>query len=227
MRPKRLLIFDVDGTLYQLPGGSFSASPLRERVERNAIRFISKRLGLSLKQSRLVLKNIRQEFGEDISLGLKQKFQVPLREYFQTVWDISTKSVVRQNNQLRPILLRLASEYNMVVVSDAPKIWIDKVLKTLHIETIFRKHIYSGDGKRRKGQKNTFTMIAKKLGYSPSACTVVGDQMKTDILPARDAGMNSVYIHPNKRSKDATYTIGSITELEHALRKKFSVLTKN
>lgn len=227
MRPNRLLIFDVDGTLYQLPGGSFHASPLRQRIERNALRFIAKRLSLSPKQSRLLLQNIRREYGEDISVALKQKYYISFSTYFTNVWNVSTKSVVYHNPVLRPMLARLGSEYRLIVISDAPRIWINKVLDVLDVTSLFQNNIFSGDGEIRKGQKNTFTSIAKKLGYRPSACVVVGDQVQSDIKPAHRSGMKSVFVHPHKRSLYSTFNISSILDLESILRKKSSITTKD
>lgn len=215
---RKLIIFDLDGTLYALRGGSYARSPLRRRVLRNAERFIAKRLATNKKDSRQVLLDIQEKYGEQISIGLEKEYGLDRYDYFNTVWDISARGIVRKPPQLSEILGTLRREHRLALVSDAPRVWIDHVLKELGIQSFFRGRIFPGEGNRRKGFDNAFQEVAKMLKTNPRDCIAVGDQEKTDIIPARKLGMLTVFVHPTKRCFGADANIRTIRELPARLQ---------
>lgn len=216
-KQKPLLIFDLDGTLYELRGGSYSKSPLRKCVLRNAEKLIAARLSKSASEARQILREIQKKYGEQISIGLEKEFGIDRYDYFNTVWDIPARGIVKRFPQLAEMLEALRKEYRFALVSDAPRVWINNVLAELDIQSFFRRSIFSGEGNMRKGFGNAFRKVAKALKANPKDCISVGDQEETDILPAKALGMLSVLIHCNKRSRIADKTIPSIGELAKAL----------
>lgn len=216
---KKLIIFDLDGTLYPLPGGSYSKSPLRRRVLANAREYIALKLSKSKAESRCVLNTIQKQYGEQISIGLGKEYGLDRYDYFNTVWDISARGIVKKNQGLKKMLLLLSKTYNLAVVSDAPKVWIKNVLKTLSVQDIFRDNVFSGEGNRRKGVGNAFGAVIKARGVSPADCIVVGDQEETDIIPAKRIGTRTIFVHPTKRSRLADASIKSMRELLAAMEK--------
>lgn len=208
-----LIIFDLDGTLYELPGGSYKKSPLQRRVLGNAQKYISVRLSKSRVEAGQILNNIQKQYGEQISIGLENEYGLPRYDYFSIVWDIPTRGIVKKTNNVRKVLEVLRKTYDVALVSDAPQVWIKNVLKALSVQDIFFGRIFSGEGNRRKGFSNAFSSIIKTFNVSPSDCVVVGDQEETDIVPAKRLGASTVFIHPTKRSLIADVNIKSIREL--------------
>lgn len=215
---KRLIIFDLDGTLYKLRGDSYNKSSLKKKVLVNAQNFIALKLSKNKTAAENILNLIQKKYGEQISVGLEKEFGVNRYDYFDTVWNIPVKGIVRGTEDLRGVLLSLKKEYRLVIVSDAPLVWIKNVLKELGIEDIFRGRIFSGESDRRKGFKNTFSYIAKKMGVETKNCVVVGDQEDTDIIPAKKLGMKTVFVHSELKSKMADVNIKFIQALPKEIK---------
>lgn len=214
---KKLIIFDLDGTLYELRGGSFKKSSLQRRVIKNAQNFIATRLAKSNFEAQRILSDVQKQYGEEISIGLEKEFGLNRYDYFNTVWNISARRIVNKEPGLRRSLLILKKTYNLALVSDAPLVWINSVFKELKIRDLFGKNIFSGEGNRRKGFSNAFSSVTRELKVRPSNCIVVGDQEETDIIPAKKLGMLSVFINRRKRSRVADINIKSISELSLSL----------
>ena len=98
-------------------------------------------------------------------------------------------------------------------------IWINKVLEKLSIKDIIQGYVFSGEGDTRKEFNNAFQAIIKKIKIKPSRCVVFGDQLETDIMPAKKVGMKTVYIGNKKEALFiADYVIKSINDIEQALK---------
>lgn len=210
---KKLIIFDLDGTLYPLPGGSYDNSPLKKRVLKNAIKFISEKLSKNKVEAAAVLSAVQKKYGEQISIGLEKEYRLSRYDYFNVVWNIPARGIVKKNPNLRKVLLELQKTYTLTLVSDAPQAWIKNVLTALSVEDIFHRSVFSGEGNQRKGFGNVFSALIRKYKVRPADCVAVGDQEKTDIVPAKKLGMRTVFVHPSTRSLVADANIKSIREL--------------
>lgn len=216
---KKLIIFDLDGTLYSFEEGSFAKSDLKKNILLNAKAFIKNRLNKNDYEAEKILSEINEKFGENISVALEEMFSIDRFEYFNTVWNIDPKGIVRPNPTLKEILGKLVNnEYTLVVVSDAPRIWISNVLRYLNIFDNFEKNIFSGELDYRKSNGNALNQVLKILKYKPEDSIVVGDQEKTDIIPAKELGATTVYINTKSTSKIADYNIKSINEITRLLK---------
>lgn len=219
-RPGRyLILFDLDGTLYPIRGGSYRRSSLRTAVRTNACQFLAKRLRVSRAQAQHVLRDIEREYGEDISIGLERSYGIDRYEYFNAVWDIPARGIVTSAPHTRRILRELHRSFILALVSDAPRIWVTNVLRALQVQEVFRRRVFSGEGNQRKGFGNALSGVARKLGFRPHDCIVVGDQEATDIVPAKRLGMLAVFVRRTRRSRVADASITSLRELPAVLRR--------
>lgn len=216
--PQKIIIFDLDGTLYEFKKGSFKQSLIYKKVLENTEEYIRNKLNITKKEAKLILKEIIKEYGESISIGLEKKHKLDRYEYFNNVWNIPAKKYIKSNPFLRNKLLKIKNHFDFVLVSDAPKIWIKHVLERLEIDDIFKNRIFSGEGNARKEFGNVFDKIVKILRINPHCCIIFGDQEKTDIIPAKKIGMRTVLVNRKKKSSIADYTIKSILEIEKALK---------
>ncbi|MBN2585498.1 HAD family hydrolase [Patescibacteria group bacterium] len=212
------IIFDLDGTLYELRGGSYKRSLLRKRVVDNARKYVAAKLKCGESKARKVLANIQKLYGENVSIGLEKEFKINRYDYFDTVWNIPAKGIVKKEGGLGKTLSSLKTRYDLVLLSDAPRVWIDSVLAELRIKDIFCDNVFSGEGNNRKGLGTAFRNVTKALDIEPSSCIVVGDQEDTDIIPAVKLGMRAIFVHRTRRSKVADITIKSIMQLPAAIR---------
>jgi FMN phosphatase YigB (HAD superfamily) len=217
MRNRKMIIFDLDGTLYSFKGGSFKQSGVYKKVLLNTEKYIADKLQKNKIEARSILKEILTEYGEKISIGLEEKFKIDRYDYFNTAWDIEAKRYIKHDPRLRRILVKLKKDFDLIVISDAPIIWIKRVLRELKSENLFKK-IFSGEGNIRKEFGNAFEEIVKVLKIEPQFCIVFGDQEETDIIPAKKVGMRTVLVNKKTKSSIADYTIKSIQEIEKAIK---------
>ncbi len=212
------LILDVDGTLYRFPSGSFSTSELRKAVLKNAQKYISEKLEVSEKQAQKLLDDIAQTDGENISTALEKRHGVDRYDYFNTVWDLPAEQFVKVDPAVAQTLRALSKSYQIILLSDAPMVWMKKIVSLLGASDLISEHnMYSGESDTRKIFGNAFTSIIKKNNLAAQECVAVGDQETTDISPARQIGMKTVRVslEPNGTLADAT--IASITQLPDVL----------
>ncbi|MEI6288331.1 MAG: HAD family hydrolase [bacterium] len=217
MRTKnKLLIFDMDGTLYNFKEGSFKKSSLKKKVLSNALIFIEDKLSIDKPEAKKIFKKIKASYGENISIGLEKEYKLDRYEYFNFVWNIPAKNLVVKNYRIKKILTELSSKNKIILLSDSPKIWIENVLKELGLYDLLKNNIYSGESDFRKIFGNIFNQILQKLNYNPKDCLMIGDQEKTDIIPAKKAGIKTIFLGL-KKSKHADLTIKNITEIKKAI----------
>lgn len=113
--------------------------------------------------------------------------------------------------------MKIKNDFDLALISDAPRVWINRVLKELGIENIFKDKIFSGEGNTRKEFNNAFEKVIKILNIKPECCIVFGDQEKTDIIPAKKLGMKTVLVSREKKPTEADYSIRNILEIERLL----------
>lgn len=215
---KKTIIFDMDGTLYKFKGGSFRNSGLYDVVIRNTLIYISNKLKKTKSESQEILNSVLEKYGDSISIGLEKEFEVNRHDYFNSVWNIDEEKYVELDPIISPLLTELQKNFNLVLLSDAPMIWINKVLDHIGIREIFKDNIFSGEDDVRKEFGNAFEEAVKVMDVKVSDCVVVGDQEETDIIPAKKMGMKTIFVGNDKNSV-ADYTIRNIYELKNLFNK--------
>jgi|GEM_PF-249701 len=215
----KMIIFDMDGTLYDLAGGSYEKSQLKEKVTENILKFIGDRLTKNPLEAQEILNKIKEKFSNQISIGLEKEYSFDRLEYFNEVWNIPAKGIVAYTPGLKQTIVELAKKYKLIIVSDAPRVWIDNVLTELGVRELFGDDIFSGEGDDRKEFGNIFQKVLEQFGFAPENCISIGDQERTDIIPAKALGMKTIFVAKGIDCKDADIKIESISELISAVQK--------
>ena len=94
------------------------------------------------------------------------------------------------------------------------------MLEELNIKDIFGENILSGDGKKRKSFGNRFGEIPRRYNFSAKDIVVIGDQEKTDIIPAKKVGFKTIFIG-EKQSKFADVNINNVKQFVKAVENVF------
>ena len=223
----KLIIFDLDGTLYKLKGGSFANSKLYKKILQNAVEYIQKNLNISRREAQKTLIKIKNKHGENISVALESEFGLDRYNYFKEVWNIDPEKYIEKYANLEDVLTKLSKEYKFILMSDAPKVWIENVLKELNVKDFFEDNILSGEGKKRKIYGNRFDGLLSKNNLDPKNVLVVGDQENTDIIPANKFGFKTIYINRKWNSQYADINLKDINDLESAITFLFSNINGN
>lgn len=67
----------------------------------------------------------------------------------------------------------------------------------------------------RKPNAGMFHYALENISATPSECIMIGDNLKTDVLGARNAGIDQVYFNParHEHTDEVTYEINALPEL--------------
>lgn len=196
-RERKVIVFDMDGTLYQLSGGmGFAGSQLERAVLERAQEFIIMREGCSPNHARAVME---EGLADPVGLSdwLARRYGITRREYFDYVWCIDPTGIIEQGTYARAVIERIRQQNpgaKLVLLTSAPRIWAERVLSTLGVEDFF-EDIYTGERCRTK--ENVFRILAGR--YYPGNVLSIGDQFETDIAPAQALGLQAQLVSGPKQ----------------------------
>lgn len=186
----KLVIFDLDGTLYKLPGGSFRNSGIDAELDGNVDRFLSGKLEISLEEARSLRLMLRSEYGKDLGRGFEEKLGIERDEYFSTCWNIEPRRYIDHN----PLLIVGLGEINtpMALLSNAPQVWGEKVIELLKVRGFFRLLKY-GDGEVKKPNERAYLDVTEQMKVDPSEAIMVEDDLRF-MRKAKELGMTTIFI---------------------------------
>lgn len=92
-------------------------------------------------------------------------------------------------------------------------------LNSAGILHFFRRVFTAEDFQVGKPSKVYFNSVLKEIGAKPSECIMIGDNLKTDILGAQNAGIDHIYYNPSNRSyfMHVQHEINCLSELKELL----------
>lgn len=117
----------------------------------------------------------------------------PIASLQQQVVALSYAHAQRATSHSREVLASLAPHYPMVLVSNFYGN-ISVVLNEFGLDEFFPTVVESAVVGIRKPDSRIFSLGVRALGLKPEQVVVVGDSIDKDIIPAREAGCQTVWI---------------------------------
>lgn len=191
------IIFDMDGTLYKFKNGSFRGSGVYREMITNTIDYISEQLNISRAESERQLGIIRKKYLDEISTGLVKELSMERYAYFNFAWNIDPNKYVGYDSEVIEIIKILSEKYQLIILTDAPKVWALNVLDHIGIREYFT-NIYTGEEEVRKSTGGAHQRLIDLLRIDPRMCIFVGDEAENDLEPAKDLGMETILISEEK-----------------------------
>lgn len=114
-------------------------------------------------------------------------------------------------------LQKLKPQYQLILVSNTDCISVQRVMDKFKLAQLFDKYYFSYDLQLIKTDKDFFKRVLTEINAAPEECTMVGDSIQSDIIPAKKAGMNVILIDRKDR-QDFQPKIKSFKELESVLK---------
>lgn len=213
MKNIQLIIFDLDGTLYNFDSKDFASSKFNADAKERAYKFLSKRLNLGLKETIQTYSDIKEKYSGELSLGLEKEFGIDRYEYFNNVWCPDPRDYISKKSLKK---FMSSFEQKLVILTAAPRIWAESVLKYLDIYALFEKNIFTGEPDIRKPNPLAFKQILDQYKVSPSNALSVGDQEHSDIIPAKNLGIHTVIV--GSKSLYADFSIDKLEDLSKILK---------
>lgn len=215
MENKKILFLDMDGTLYPIEKTSFLESEIHNQIRERTIEYICKKLKFGLKKAEEIFEMLMEKYPKYYSVGLKKLYGLERREYLDYVWNMDASKLIKPQINLRKLLEELSLRYEIYLVSDAPKVWIESVSNFLNIDELL-KGKYSGTDLNKKKKEGLFKELINQFNCSPENVFMVGDEEDVDIIPANNEGINTIYLGKNNESS-AKQKIRNIAELKKIL----------
>lgn len=204
-RDNQLLIFDLDGTLYELEGGSYEESPLSDHVQSRKKEFFRKNLGEDSVEE--TLSRLADQYGQDTSLAVENEYGVDRNDYFDFVWNIDPEDIIEPRVAVDEVM---ELPYRKAILTTSPSIWATRVLDRIGVSEEF-EYIQTGEPDERKPLKGAYWNLLDKLDTKPENSVMIGDQENHDIIPASDIGITTIYVGGS--SEKADYEIEKFDEL--------------
>ena len=217
MEKAKLVVFDMDGTLYQFPaGGTFLEVPFGMRIQQNTKEFISREFNLNIVESSKRYDEIFKKFDGEMSLGLECEFGIDRFRFFDETWNLDPAEFIIPEPGVRQALESVSVE--KVLLSAAPRIWVDRVLGFMGLAEVFGGRIFTGEPDIRKPSPLVFQQIIDTYGIEAFNALSIGDQEHTDITPARSIGMRALRI--GSGDTEAEFIASTATEAIIALQER-------
>ena len=234
------LIFDYGGTLDT--GGQHWGQALWHAYERHHVPVTEAQFREAyVHAERMLGRNpiIRPDFTFRQTLETKLKLQL---ECFRGVWseecgvryaemlaDDRCERTVEQTSKSRKVLQGLKDRGLPMVLVRNFYGNMPVVLREFGFGGLFLKVVESAVVGIRKPDPRIFLLGVEALGLKPEEVTVVGDSLDKDIIPAQEAGCQTVWLRgegwnpgPHKRDCPHCETIDSLDELLRMIEKKYT-----
>ncbi|MBP6732611.1 MAG: YjjG family noncanonical pyrimidine nucleotidase [Chitinophagales bacterium] len=117
------------------------------------------------------------------------------------------------------VLTYLQAKYKLHLITNgfAEPQW--KKVENSGLKPFFEHIIISEEVGTQKPDKKIFEIAMERAGTHKDECIMIGDNYNTDIVGARNAGLDQIYFNPKKPHKrePATYEISALLELKGIL----------
>lgn len=201
---------------FQLDESTF-AEEFRRRLEEYYIQRESEFIEYT---TGLVLRTLLEELGNRVSFDA-------LRPALQRLYAVSQAHWQREDDAIATLEQLKSAGYRMAIISNAgDDDDVQALVDNAGIRPYFEFVLSSAACGIRKPNPAIFELALQRLGLKASQAAMVGDTLGADILGARNAGVQSVWITrradtPDNRDHDDTIqpdvTIDSLLELPKAL----------
>ena len=133
---------------------------------------------------------------------------------------LRTESLVLFDGVVR-LLVDLREKYTLGLLTNGPSDMQWEKIKLLSLEGYFDTIIVSGDVGIHKPDLRLFARLLREVNAPAYKALYVGNSYEMDIIGANDAGMFSVWVHPNSeedlQERIADDIITDVTELRRVL----------
>lgn len=187
-----ILIFDMDGTLYQHDGvnGTFKNSSLNNVVLINSEKFVMDRENCDRKTAKALVMEALVTDTIGISNFMAKRYGITRGNFFDIVWNINPKSVIKNFDIQAEIVKKLSkTDKKLFLLTGAPRVWMENALEFLELSDLFERKF---NGEMFGTKSEIFEMLAEE--FEPSSLLSIGDQLESDILPAEKFGIKTLHI---------------------------------
>ena len=212
----KVIVFDLDNTLIDRQRAF--TEMLKDRIE------------LTLPEDK---KHLKEQAIQDIlmwddngtvsrSVSFKKycdKYEVTCMtsEELSTYWTTISGSVVYLFDDVIDVIAYLKEKYRLAILTNGSPISQRRKLESTGILNMFELSVVSGEVGIDKPDPRIFDVMCERLNVKPEDCLYIGDNYVNDVLGARNAGWNAIYLNRLHLASDETQMIDSLEKLKKIL----------
>jgi len=191
-------IWDVDLTLYTV------SLELKREFKDKIYQYVSQKLKISLDEARKRYeKEFRKKKGKTASMVALGLGKYAIQEVIDS---IDKSNFLKRDPDLIQLFNNLTA-YKHIIVSNSARTSVRKTLKTLGLkENLFKAIITREDVSTYKPSPEPFLKALDMLGAKAEECVSIGDVDESDIIPARELGMKTIFVWGKSKYADVSVT---------------------
>ena len=212
----KVIVFDLDNTLIDRQRAF--TEMLKDRIE------------LTLPEDK---KHLKEQAIQDIlmwddngtvsrSVSFKKycdKYEVTCMtsEELSTYWTTISGSVVYLFDDVIDVITYLKKKYRLAILTNGSPISQRRKLESTGILNMFELSVVSGEVGIDKPDPRIFDVMCERMKVKPEDCLYIGDNYVNDVLGARNAGWNAIYLNRLHLESDESQMIDSLKKLKKIL----------
>ena len=177
-------IFDLDNTLYH------PSLKIFEEIDSRMQKFISLRLGISLKKAWMLQKEYFRKYGATLK-GLMKFHQIDPKQFLDYVQKIDLEKI-KVNPELKSALAKLNG--TKIVYTNSTKNYANRILKRLGLKKSFDGIFDIIDANYiPKPSDRSYKMLLKNFNLIPEE-SIIFEDLPQNLVPASKLGMRTVWV---------------------------------
>lgn len=204
MKNIKSIIFDQDGTLYN------EKNKITHCIRKLSIELISKKLNLNFYDATKIYYDLPEKYPNPFSGFLS--LGISISDYHQNVFDVIDISKYLQYDFRLVKLFHDLKAFDKYIVTFSSKKYSKELLTRIGIISLIKKSYFVHD-EINVSKKTCYEkiMYQKKL-VSAQVC-VIGNNYDTDIIPAKELGLNVILVTTLLKNTNEILCIESIYDL--------------
>jgi HAD superfamily hydrolase (TIGR01549 family) len=207
MSKQKLIVFDIDGTLYR-------SDDYERDLHKEIVELLAEKLGCSPDEAKAKLRALRKDVAS-ISWCLI-KLGINLKEFYgELAKRVNPSNYIGEAKDVK-ILLRKLKEagFRLAVHTNSGKALALKVLGALGIDPSMFDIMVTSDDAEPKPSRDGYLKILELAGTTADEVVYVGDRYDIDLKTAKELGIKTVMVGKGTASSDADFRVESILEIE-------------
>lgn len=191
------VISDMDGTLYPFDSEqkTYEGSTFQSEILRNSLSFIQEKESCDTEEAERIFSEAQTHGSESVYLA--KKYGMTRGEVLDGIWGkMDVTKIVKNATYTKEVINHLQQKgKQLILVTGAPKVWAEKVLRHLGVEQSFEK-VITAETYIHKSE--VFEQLAQEV--DAKQFLVIGDIVESDIAPAQKFGFEALHINHDNRS---------------------------
>jgi len=220
MKKKKLISFDLDNTLIDPTYTTFV-------WEIGIPQLYAKKYNISISKATRIVIGEYKRIGDlslewyDITYWFKY-FELPGR--WENLLE-EHRDKIRPFPEVKEVIEDLAQYYNLIVISNAAREFVEVEIKDVGIENSFTR-IFSAtsDFQQVKKTPQFYKQICEIMKTEPSDTIHTGDHYEFDYLVPKSVGIKAFYLDRDGTKPKDSFTVKNLKEFATLIKKSFSAL---